>query len=336
LDANILETMHQGLHMTFDTLTDKPLDTAGASGSCGSGSCGCGSASSSSSLAYERTAATMPATAFAVQAEAANDVLLAEASATPPSINGIALLPPGEILSAEDLLERAHAELLRQEAVRLGLLPAHAGLIAPDLSADEQAMIDRMLDQEVLSPEPTPEEAQRYYDAHQAQFTVGQGRRVRHILFAVTPGVNVPALAQRAEAALLELSHKSVAPERFAQLAAELSNCPTGAQGGDLGWLTPQDCVPELAKELFYSAESSQSTGLRPRLVHTRFGFHIVDVLEVNPGHLPAFAQLQAQIASRLQWQSRATALGQYMRRLVGLALVEGIELDGDASPLVQ
>jgi hypothetical protein len=51
---------------------------------------------------------------------------------------------------------------------------------------------------------------------------------------------------------------------------------------------------------------------------------------------LPGFAQLTSQIASRLQWQSRATALGQYMRRLVGLAQVQGIELDGDASPLVQ
>lgn len=321
--------------MTFDTLTENPLATAGASGSCGSGSASSLSSSSSSS-AYERTAASMPAAVLAAQAEAANGVALAETPAMPPAINGIALLAPGEALSAEDLLERAHAELLRQEAVRLGLLPAHAGLTAPELSADEQAVIDRMLDQEVASPQLTPEEALRYYDAHKAQFTLGQARRVRHILFAVTPGVNVPALAQRAEAALLELSNKSVVPERFAQLAAELSNCSSGAQGGDLGWLTPQDCAPEFAKELFFMAESSLSLGLRPRLVHTRFGFHIVDVLEVNPGHLPEFAQLKTQIASRLQWQSRATALGQYMRRLVGLAQVQGLALEGDASPLVQ
>ncbi|MFY9184833.1 MAG: peptidylprolyl isomerase [Limnohabitans sp.] len=315
--------------MTFDTLTENQSATSGA-GSCGSGSCGCGSAAPSS--AYERTAAAMSALAGSAQTDEASDVLPAVA----PAINGIALLASGESLPAEDLLERAHAELLRQEAVRLGMLPRHAGLTAPELSADDQAVIDRMLEAEVASPQPTPEEAQRYYDAHQAQFTVGQARRVRHILFAVTPGVNVPALAQRAEAALLELSNKSVQPERFAQLAAELSNCPSGAQGGDLGWLTPQDCAPEFAKELFFLAESSQSTGLRPRLVHTRFGFHIVDVLEVNPGHLPLFEQLKAQIAARLQWQSRATALGQYMRRLVGLAQVEGLELDGDASPLVQ
>lgn len=315
--------------MTFDTLTENQSATSGA-GSCGSGSCGCGSAAPSS--AYERTAASMPAPANSTQLDATAEVQ----PDVQPAINGITLLASDERISAEDLQERAHAELLRQEAVRLGLLPRHVGLTAPELSADDQAVIDRMLEAEVASPQPTPEEAQRYYDAHQAQFTVGQARRVRHILFAVTPGVNVPALAQRAEAALLELSDKAVQPERFAQLAAELSNCPSGAQGGDLGWLTPQDCAPEFAKELFFLAESSQSTGLRPRLVHTRFGFHIVDVLELNLGYLPAFEQLKTQIAARLQWQSRATALGQFMRRLVGLANVEGLELDGDASPLVQ
>jgi peptidyl-prolyl cis-trans isomerase C len=252
------------------------------------------------------------------------------------SINGVALQAPGESVDHESLRERAYSELLRQEAVRLGHLPPHTGLMAPTLLAEQQDIVDHMLETEVVSPQPTQEEAKRYYKAHQAQFTVGQERLVRHILFAVTPGVNVQALAQRAEAALLELSHKDVSPERFAQMAGELSNCPTGAQGGALGWLTPNDCAPEFAKELFYLQESSQVTGLRPRLVHTRFGFHLVDVLDVNPGHLPDFETLKAQIASRLQWQSRATALGQYMRRLVGLAHVTGIELDGDASSLVQ
>jgi peptidyl-prolyl cis-trans isomerase C len=313
--------------MTFETLTEFPPVTAG---DCGSGACGCGSAAAPS--AYDRTAAAMP-----VQTAASRDGL---ACTVTPAINGIALLAPDEQMDVQDLRERAYAELLRQEAVRLGLLSAPSsgqdGWMAPVLQAQEQEVIDRMLESEVTCPQPTPEESQRYYDAHQAQFTLGQARRVRHILFAVTPGVNVQALAQRADKALLELTNPAALPERFAQLAGELSNCPTGAQGGDLGWLKPEDCAPEFAKELFYMPESSHSKGLRPRLVHTRFGFHIVDVLEVHPGHLPAFAQLTAQIASRLQWQSRATALGQYMRRLVGLANVQGIELDGDASPLVQ
>ncbi|WP_353141131.1 peptidylprolyl isomerase [Limnohabitans sp.] len=289
--------------MTIHTSHENQSNT---SEGCGSGSCGC-------------------------QSVDAAEIAIAIAS-----INGIALQASGESVDHETLCERAYSELLRQEAVRLGHLPPHTGLMAPTLLAEQQDIVDRMLETEVVSPQPTQEEAKRYYEAHQAQFTVGQERLVRHILFAVTPGVNVQALAQRAEAALLELSHKDVAPERFAQLAGELSNCPTGAQGGALGWLSPNDCAPEFAKELFYLQESSQGTGLRPRLVHTRFGFHLVDVLDVNPGHLPDFETLKAQIASRLQWQSRATALGQYMRRLVGLAHVTGIELDGDASSLVQ
>ena len=75
---------------------------------------------------------------------------------------------------------------------------------------------------------------------------------VRHILFAATPGVDIHALAVRAERALLELCGKEVPPDRFAQLAAELSNCPSSVQGGDLGWITPEDCAPELANELFF------------------------------------------------------------------------------------
>ena len=283
--------------MTIQTSHENQRNT---SEGCGSGACGC-------------------------QSVDAAEIAIAIAS-----IKGIALQAPGESVDHETLRERAYSELLRQEAVRLGHLPPYTGLMAPTLLAEQQDIVDRMLETEVVSPQPTQEEAKRYYEAHQAQFTVGQERLIRHILFAVTPGVNVQALAQRAEVALLELSHKDVAPERFAQLAGELSNCPTGAQGGALGWLTPNDCAPEFAKELFYLQESSQGTGLRPRLVHTRFGFHLVDVLDVNLGHLPDFETLKAQR------QSRATALGQYMRRLVGLAHVTGIELDGDASSLVQ
>jgi peptidyl-prolyl cis-trans isomerase C len=76
--------------------------------------------------------------------------------------------------------------------------------------------------------------------------------------------------------------------------------------------------------------------GVRPRLVHTRFGLHIIDVLGRKKGQLPPFEELHAQIVQRLTHQSRATALRQYMQLLVGQAQVEGIELEGASSPLVQ
>lgn len=254
----------------------------------------------------------------------------------PASINGIALHEPGEAVPAEALRERAWTELLRQRAVSLGLLPRFSGLQAPDVSDDDRQVIETMLDHEVSTPAPTEDECRRYYESHKTHLIVGQALHVRHILFAVTPGVNVHALSQRAETALLELSRKDVAPGRFEQLASELSNCPSSAQGGDLGWVTPEDCAPELANELFFQSDSRWGMGVHPRLVHTRFGLHIIEVLGRKKGTLPPYEDVADSIRLRLQHQSRATALRQYMLLLVGQAKVEGIELEGADSPLVQ
>ena len=254
----------------------------------------------------------------------------------PASINGVALHEPGQALDADTLRERAWAELLRQRAVHLGRLPRVNVLVAPELGAAEQQAIEAMTDDEVRAPEPTDEECRRYYEANKPHFIVGQALHVRHILFAVTPGVTVHALTQRAEAALLDLIRKDVPAGRFEQLAAELSNCPSSAQGGDLGWVSPEDCAPELANELFYQTDSRWGMGVHPRLVHTRFGLHIIEVLGRRKGTLPAYEEVATGIRQRLQHQSRATALRQYMRLLVGQAQVEGMELEGADSPLVQ
>jgi peptidyl-prolyl cis-trans isomerase C len=235
-----------------------------------------------------------------------------------------------------DWLELAHTELLRQEAVACGLLPACVGTTAPELTEADRAVIEAMVDKAVNTPQPTPQECERYFAANKPQFVVGQALHVRHILFAVTPGVNVHALAVQAEKALLSLLGKNVAADQFARLAAELSNCPTGAQGGDLGWIGPNDCAPELANELFLQKDSQWGMGVHPRLVHSRFGFHILEVLGRRAGQQKTFDEVRERIAAQLTLQSRAKALHQYMRLLVGKAEIEGIELEGADSPLVQ
>ncbi len=259
-----------------------------------------------------------------------------QAAALTALVNGIALHEPGQRPDINALRELAYSELLRQHAVMKGLLPCHAGLVAPELGEIERKIIETMVDEEVQTPQPTGDEGLRYYEAHKQQFMVGQALHVRHILFAVTPGVNVHALTVHAEKALLELTRKDARPDRFAQLAAELSNCPTSSQGGDLGWIGPDDCAPELANELFHQKHSQWGMGVHPRLMHTRFGFHIIEVLNRRAGKQPAYDEVRERIAALLAMQSRARALHQYMSLLVGEALVEGIDLEGADSPLVQ
>lgn len=255
---------------------------------------------------------------------------------TAPRVNGVALLKAGESCDHDRLIERAYSELLRQEAVQKGVLISTPVDIAPNLSEADKQVIHDMLEEEIHISTPSNDECQRYYDSHRQTFTVGQSRTIRHILFAVTDGVDVTALAQRAEAALFELRKPDVRAEKFSELAAKLSNCPTGPSGGELGELSPQDCAPEFAKELFYNQESSEVLGIMPRLVHTRHGFHIVDVQAMNLGKQPDFDTVKTQIQLRLQAQSRVTALRQYMSFLVGKSRIEGLQLVGANSGLVQ
>ncbi|MDR6536712.1 peptidyl-prolyl cis-trans isomerase C [Variovorax soli] len=259
-----------------------------------------------------------------------------DAEAAPASVNGIALHRPGECPDEHTLRELAWTELLRQEAVRLGLLPPLDVQEAPPLGEAEQEIVQRMLDRAIEIPAPSEAECRRYYDARRAHFAIGRRVHARHILFAVTQGIDVPKLAARAEQCLIELRHKAVAPTRFAERARELSNCPSGADGGDLGWIGPDDCADELTAELFHGESGRDALGLHPRLMHSRYGFHVIEVLQRDPGRQQSFEEVRQRITVQLAQQSRAKALHQYMQLLAGGAEVQGLVLQGADSLLVQ
>lgn len=259
------------------------------------------------------------------------------ATLSPPSvarINGVALHAPGEKLSAEALRQRACTELLRQAAQAAGLLAA-SDTASPDGVISEAASnaIEALLEQNLRVPEPSEEACRRHYAAHETGYRTGERVRVRHILFAVTPGVDVAALRKQAEPVFLDVRCHDGGPiDRFAQAARKFSNCPSGAEGGDLGWLGAKDCAPEFVREVFGHVE----VGVLPRLVHSRFGLHVVEVLEREPGVAQSLEAVRGAVANSLRQQVFVTALRQYLRLLAGQARVEGVDLDAANTPLVQ
>jgi peptidyl-prolyl cis-trans isomerase C len=250
-------------------------------------------------------------------------------------INGAALHAQGETLDVDSLRQRACAELLRQAAVAAKLLPAD-DLPSCDGVQSEAASnaIEALLEANLRIPEPSPEACQRHYSAHLARYTSGERVQVRHILFAVTPGLDVALLRQRAEACLLNVRcfDANSATDPFSDDAKNLSNCPTGAEGGQLGWLSAGDCAPEFAKELFGKTE----VGVLPRLVHSRFGLHVVEVLAREPGQQQPFEAVHGAVAMALRQTTFVTALRQYLAQLAGHADVQGVDLDAADSPLQQ
>jgi peptidyl-prolyl cis-trans isomerase C len=210
--------------------------------------------------------------------------------------------------------QRVCTELLRQAAIKAGLLAADDEAGADGVISEEAShAIEALLARELHVPEPSQEACRRHHAAHLGLYAVGERVLARHVLFAVTPGVDVAALRQRAEACLLELRCTDAEPDaRFARVAAALSNCPTGASGGSLGWLQSEDCAPEFARELFGQRE----VGVLSRLVHSRFGLHVVEVLARESGRDPPFEAVAAAVAQSLRQQAYATALRSYLAQL--------------------
>jgi peptidyl-prolyl cis-trans isomerase C len=222
-------------------------------------------------------------------------------------------------------------ELLLQRAGELGLL--ENGAKREDVTfasrAEEDAIIAAVLDAEVDVPIPTDAECRRYFDAHPERFTAGELIEARHILFAVTPGTPVVALRAHAERTLAELAAD---PQRFAERARELSNCPSGAQGGNLGQFERGQMAPEFDRAIF----GKPDVGVLPHLVTTRFGFHIVEVVRRIAGRPLPYDAVRTRVAEYLSTRAQQRALIQYIRVLAGRAEIEGVDLRAAQTPLVQ
>ena len=242
-------------------------------------------------------------------------------------VNGVALNAAGETLTSEELRQRACSELLRQAAIARGLLDA-ADAPASDGILSEAAThaIEALLEQTVTILDPSEDECRRHHAAHRSFYTTGEQINVRHILFAVTPGVDVAALRSRAEATLLDVRchDGSILEDRFAKAANTQSNCPSGAEGGNLGWLKQADCAPEFGKGLFGHAD----VGVLPHLVHSRFGFHVIEVLERNPGVAQPFETVRGAVAMALRQKAYVTTLRQHLRQLAEQAEIVGIDIE--------
>jgi peptidyl-prolyl cis-trans isomerase C len=214
-------------------------------------------------------------------------------------------------------------ELLRQRACELGFTRDGAS------ETETERALERTLAEEIPVPEPTEEVCKRWYDANMKRFRSGDLVCARHILFQITPGAPVSVIRAKAETTLHEINAR---PELFDDYARQHSNCPSGANGGNLGQLQRGETVPEFEKALFGDA----TIGVLPGLVTTRHGFHIVAIDRRIEGRQLPYELVRDEVAAELRKRSEARALSQYVRLLAGNADIDGVELDASASPLVQ
>ena len=99
-----------------------------------------------------------------------------------------------------------------------------------------------------------------------------QQTHVRHILLRQKVGV---VSDNEARERLARLRERITAGADFAELAKVHSDDPSSSKGGDLGWLSPGDTVPEFERTMNALRDNEISAP-----VQTQFGWHLVQVIE--------------------------------------------------------
>src|SRR3984957_14767065 len=137
-------------------------------------------------------------------------------------------------------------------------------------------------------------ELKAQYQSDIQQYQVPNRVHVDHILLMTLgkPPAEVEEIKAKAEDVLKQAKKGS----KFEDLAKKYSEDPgTKDKGGDLGWITQGQTVPEFEKVAFGLPKGSISD-----LVKTQYGFHIIKILDKETAHTKTFDEVKDSIRAPL------------------------------------
>ncbi|HYW92619.1 MAG TPA: SurA N-terminal domain-containing protein [Gammaproteobacteria bacterium] len=133
----------------------------------------------------------------------------------------------------------------------------------------------------------TQSDLKQYYHQHIQRYTTPPRRHALHILIKPKNG-NDAAAHKKAE----QIRNEALSGKSFRKLARKYSDDAGSAkQGGDLGWVSPGEMVKPFDKALFHLKKGQIS-----KVVKTRFGYHIIKLVGVQPKHTKPFDQVRDQV----------------------------------------
>ena len=150
----------------------------------------------------------------------------------------------------------------------------------------------KLLMEQILQTESksaiTPEAMRKVYDEAIGQVKKEQEVRARHILVETE---------DEAKAVLAELKKGA----DFAELAKAKSKDPGSSDGGDLGYFTKDQMVPEFAETAFKLDKGALSDPVK-----SQFGWHIIKVEDKRERQPPEFDKVKDQIEQYLVRRAQA------------------------------
>jgi len=155
-------------------------------------------------------------------------------------------------------------------------------------------------------------ELKEYYKNNKQEFMQKESVHARHIL------VKDEAEAKKIIAELKSLHGKAL-KEKFIKLAQEKSTGPSGPRGGDLGYFSKGQMVPEFEQKAFGMKVGT----ITKEPVKTQFGYHVIYLEDKKEASTKPFDEVKPYIEQRLKMEKFKQTMQNKLQSLKSKAKIE-------------
>lgn len=161
------------------------------------------------------------------------------------------------------------------------------------------------------------EDARKFYDQNLDKFTKPETVKASHILLGVAEKAGADEKKTAREKAE-KLRKELAGGADFAALAKGNSTDSSSQKGGDLGYFGKGQMVPDFEKAAF-----ALKPGEISEVVETRFGYHIIKLMEKKAAEKVEFKEARPRIEEYLKKQKVGAAVNDYLTEARKSAKVE-------------
>ena len=183
---------------------------------------------------------------------------------------------------------------------------------------EKGATVNKLVEQACAGvADPTEDEVAKFYEAHKAEFVVPHQVLCQHILVKGSDDAaldKIKAIRERIVSGGAD----------FAEEAKKNSDCPSGQEGGSLGWFGRGMMVPEFDKVAFEMKKGEVSG-----VVSTQFGYHIIYKADEKGGGQQTLVDVHDQVKDLLRHETRGRAMDAFVAELRANAKIEYRECCG-------
>lgn len=207
-------------------------------------------------------------------------------------------------------------ELLYQEAVNKNLEKDEE--VTNTLEKLKKKVLAQKLLEKVIMDitKISDDEIKKHYEENKDDYKVPEQLNAAHILVMVKEGEN-PEKDKEALVKAEGLLKRIKKGDDFSELARENSDCPSKAKGGDLGYFSKGQMVPEF-EEAAFKLKPGEVSGI----VKTKFGYHIIKLLDKKPEGAREFSEVKEEISQKLAKQGQKDAFDKYTESLKAKAKI--------------